>query len=77
MGATRKLEQASRPDRECVDRMDAFEELVAEILRADGWWVHRGYKILLSADEKRALNNGNFAFGRSVRRKCRSSAGLR
>ncbi|MBP8672340.1 MAG: hypothetical protein IT554_02920 [Sphingomonadaceae bacterium] len=57
--------------------MDAFEELVAEILRADGWWVHRGYKILLSADEKRALNNGNFAFGRSVRRKCRSSAGLR
>lgn len=37
--------------------MDAFEELVAEILRADGWWVHHGYRILLSTEEKRALDN--------------------
>ena len=37
--------------------MDAFEELVAEILRADGWWVHHGYRIVLSPDEKRALDN--------------------
>lgn len=37
--------------------MDAFEELVAEVLRADGYWVHQGYKINLSRDEKRALGN--------------------
>ena len=37
--------------------MDAFEELVAEVLRADGYWVHRGYKINLSPEEKRALDN--------------------
>ena len=37
--------------------MDAFEELVAEILRADGYWVQRGYKIELTTAEKRALDN--------------------
>lgn len=37
--------------------MDAFEELVAEILRADGYWVHQGYKIDLSTEQKRALGN--------------------
>jgi hypothetical protein len=37
--------------------MDAFEELVAEVLRADGYWVHQGYKINLSQQDKRALGN--------------------
>jgi hypothetical protein len=37
--------------------MDAFEELVAEVLRADGYWVHQGYKIILSTEDKRALGN--------------------
>lgn len=37
--------------------MDAFEELVAEVLRADGYWVHQGYKIDLSTEDKRALGN--------------------
>ena len=37
--------------------MDAFEELVAEVLRADGYWVHRGYKINLRPEDKRALGN--------------------
>jgi len=37
--------------------MDAFEELVAEVLRADGYWVHQGYKIDLSPEDKRALGN--------------------
>ena len=37
--------------------MDAFEELVAEVLRADGYWVHQGYKINLSKEDKRALGN--------------------
>lgn len=37
--------------------MDAFEELVAEVLRADGYWVHRGYKINLGPDDKRALGS--------------------
>lgn len=37
--------------------MDAFEELVADVLRADGYWVHQGYKIELSRDDKQALGN--------------------
>lgn len=37
--------------------MDAFEELVAEVLRADGYWVHQGYKINLTPEQKRALGN--------------------
>lgn len=37
--------------------MDAFEELVAQVLRADGYWVHQGYKINLSPADKRALGN--------------------
>lgn len=37
--------------------MDAFEQLVAELLRADGYWVHQGYKIDLSKEDKRALGN--------------------
>lgn len=37
--------------------MDAFEELVAEVLRADGYWVHQGYKISLTREEKQALGN--------------------
>lgn len=37
--------------------MDAFEELVAEVLRADGYRVHQGYKIDLSTADKRALGN--------------------
>jgi hypothetical protein len=37
--------------------MDAFEGLVAEVLRADGYWVHQGYKIILSTEDKRALGN--------------------
>lgn len=37
--------------------MDAFEGLVGEILRADGYWVHNGYKINLSKEDKRALGN--------------------
>ncbi len=37
--------------------MDAFEELVAEILRADGYWVHQGFKVNLDVDDKRALGN--------------------
>lgn len=37
--------------------MDAFEELVAEVLRADGYWVHQGYKIDFSTADKRALGN--------------------
>ena len=37
--------------------MDAFEELVAEVLRADGYWVHQGYKLDLSREQKQALGN--------------------
>jgi hypothetical protein len=37
--------------------MDAFEELVSEVLRADGYWVHQGYKINLTTEDKRALGN--------------------
>lgn len=37
--------------------MDAFEELVAEVLRADGYWVHQGYKVELSREDKQALGN--------------------
>lgn len=37
--------------------MDAFEELVCELLRAEGYWVHRGYKIELTPAEKRSLDN--------------------
>lgn len=37
--------------------MDAFEDLVASLLRADGYWVHQGYKIELSREEKRDLGN--------------------
>jgi hypothetical protein len=37
--------------------VDAFEELVAEVLRSDGYWVHQGYKIDLSTADKRALGN--------------------
>ena len=37
--------------------MDAFEELVSEVLRAEGYWVHQGYKINLDREEKRALGN--------------------
>lgn len=37
--------------------MDAFEELVAEVLRADGYWVHTGYKIDLCKADKRELGN--------------------
>ncbi|MCW2404613.1 hypothetical protein M2336_001242 [Sphingobium sp. B1D7B] len=37
--------------------MDAFEELVAEVLRAEGYWVHQGYKIYLTREEKQALGD--------------------
>ncbi len=37
--------------------MDAFEDLVGGILRAEGYWVHNGYKINLSKEDKRALGN--------------------
>lgn len=37
--------------------MDAFEELVAEVLRAEGYWVHQGYKINLTREDKQALGN--------------------
>jgi hypothetical protein len=37
--------------------MDAFEELAAEVFRADGYWVQRGYKIELSTADKRSLDN--------------------
>lgn len=37
--------------------VDAFEELVSEVLRAEGYWVHRGYKIDLTVEEKRQLDN--------------------
>jgi hypothetical protein len=37
--------------------MDAFEELVAEVLRAEGYWVRQGYKIDLTPADKRALGN--------------------
>lgn len=37
--------------------MDAFEELMSELLRAEGYWVHRGYKIDLTPAEKRSLDN--------------------
>lgn len=37
--------------------MDAFEQLVADIFRAKGYWVHQGYKVELSAGQKRALGN--------------------
>jgi hypothetical protein len=37
--------------------MDAFEELVAEVLRAEGYWVQQGYKINLTPEQKRALGN--------------------
>jgi len=37
--------------------MDAFEELVAQVLRADGYWVHQGYKINLTREDKQALGN--------------------
>lgn len=37
--------------------MDAFEELVAQVLRAEGYWVHQGYKIDLTREDKQALGN--------------------
>lgn len=37
--------------------MDAFETLIASILRADGYWVQSGVRVKLSAEDKRALNN--------------------
>lgn len=37
--------------------MDAFEQLVAEILRSQGYWVDIGYRIELTKAEKRALGN--------------------
>ena len=37
--------------------MDAFEGVVGEILRAEGFWVQQGVKVNLSADDKRALGN--------------------
>lgn len=37
--------------------MDAFEELICELLRAEGYWVQRSYKIDLTPAEKRALDN--------------------
>jgi hypothetical protein len=37
--------------------MDAFEIVVGEILRADGYWVQQGVKVELSAQEKRDLEN--------------------
>ena len=37
--------------------MDAFEELVAELFRAKGFWVQRNVKIDLTLAEKRDLNN--------------------
>ena len=37
--------------------MDAFESLIAGILRADGYWVEPSVRIDLSAADKRSLNN--------------------
>jgi len=37
--------------------MDAFEELVAEIFRAKGYWVQQNVKIDLTPTEKRDLKN--------------------
>ena len=37
--------------------MDAFEELVASIFRSKGYWVHQDYKIDLTPEQKRAIDN--------------------
>jgi hypothetical protein len=37
--------------------MDAFEQLVAGILRAEGYWVESNVRVKLSSEDKRALDN--------------------
>jgi len=39
--------------------MDAFEQIVARIFEARGYWIKVGYKVELSAAEKRKLGNPN------------------
>lgn len=35
--------------------MNAFEELVAGLLRRDGYWTHHSYKVALTKAEKRSI----------------------
>ena len=37
-------------------RVDAFENVVCEILRADGYWVQSAYKVALTKEEKREID---------------------
>src|SRR4051794_16723010 len=37
--------------------MDAFEDLIARLLRNEGRWTVQGYKINLTAEQKKALDN--------------------
>ena len=38
-----------------VGCMDAFEQLVATILRRQGYWVHQSFKVELTKEEKREM----------------------
>lgn len=39
--------------------MDAFEQVVAQLLRAKGLWVHTSVKVRLSKQDKRAIGNAS------------------
>jgi hypothetical protein len=40
------------PDSRKGDGMNAFEELVAGLLRREGYWTHQSYKVVLSKQDK-------------------------
>ena len=40
------------PDPRKADAMNAFEELVAGLLRREGYWTHQSYKVVLSKQDK-------------------------
>jgi hypothetical protein len=39
--------------------MDAFESLIATLLRRDGWWVETSVKVTLTKEEKRAVGRSS------------------
>ena|SRR5579859_1222302 len=37
--------------------MDAFEEIISGLFRAEGYWTYQNYKVILTADEKKAAES--------------------
>jgi hypothetical protein len=48
--------QSGKYSRKERKRMDAFETLIATLLRHEGFWVHPSFRVELTREDKRAIN---------------------